>query len=37
MTNHFYFLLETPLGNLGEFMRHFNITLELLLFCPFAL
>ena len=26
MSNHFHFLLETPLGNLGEFMRHFNIT-----------
>lgn len=26
MANHFHFLLETPLGNLGEFMRHFNIT-----------
>jgi putative transposase len=26
MTNHFHFLLETPFGNLGEFMRHFNIT-----------
>jgi REP element-mobilizing transposase RayT len=26
MGNHFHFLLETPLGNLGEFMRHFNIT-----------
>ena len=24
--HHFHFLLETPLGNLGEFMRHFNIT-----------
>ncbi len=26
MKNHFHLLLETPLGNLGEFMRHFNIT-----------
>jgi REP element-mobilizing transposase RayT len=26
MTDHFHFLLETPLGNLAEFMRHFNIT-----------
>ena len=26
MNNHFHFLAETPLGNLGEFMRHFNIT-----------
>jgi len=26
MGNHFHLLLETPLGNLGEFMRHFNIT-----------
>lgn len=26
MDNHFHLLLETPLGNLGEFMRHFNIT-----------
>ena len=26
MGNHFHFLLETPLGNLGEIMRHFNIT-----------
>ena len=26
MTNHFHFLLETPLGNLSEFMRHFNIS-----------
>ncbi len=26
MSNHFHFLLETPLGNLGEFMRHFNIS-----------
>lgn len=26
MDNHFHFLLETPLGNLGEVMRHFNIT-----------
>lgn len=26
MSNHFHLLLETPLGNLGEFMRHFNIT-----------
>ena len=25
MTNHFHLLLETPLGNLGEFMRRFNI------------
>ena len=26
MMNHFHLHLETPLGNLGEFMRHFNIT-----------
>jgi len=26
MNNHFHLLAETPLGNLGEFMRHFNIT-----------
>jgi len=26
MTNHFHLLVETPLGNLAEFMRHFNIT-----------
>lgn len=26
MKNHFHLLVETPLGNLGEFMRHFNIT-----------
>lgn len=26
MDNHFHILVETPLGNLGEFMRHFNIT-----------
>src|SRR3972149_9967591 len=26
MSNHFHLLIETPLGNLGEFMRHFNIT-----------
>ena len=26
MENHFHFLLETPLGNLGQFMRRFNIT-----------
>ncbi|MBI4764610.1 MAG: transposase, partial [Deltaproteobacteria bacterium] len=26
MDNHFHLLLETPLGNLGEFMRRFNIT-----------
>ena len=26
MGNHFHLLAETPLGNLGEFMRHFNIT-----------
>ena len=25
MTNHFHLLAETPLGNLAEFMRHFNI------------
>lgn len=25
MNNHFHLLLETPLGNLGEFMRQFNI------------
>ncbi|MDH4098988.1 MAG: transposase [Nitrospirota bacterium] len=26
MTNHFHLLVETPLGNLGEFMRRFNIS-----------
>jgi putative transposase len=26
MNNHWHFLASTPLGNLGEFMRHFNIT-----------
>jgi len=26
MDNHFHLLLETPLGNLSEFMRHFNIS-----------
>jgi REP element-mobilizing transposase RayT len=26
MDNHFHLLVETPFGNLGEFMRHFNIT-----------
>ena len=26
MANHFHMLLETPLGNLGEFMRRFNVT-----------
>ncbi len=26
MENHFHFLLETPLANLSEFMRRFNIT-----------
>jgi putative transposase len=26
MSNHYHLLLETPAGNLGEFMRHFNIT-----------
>ena len=26
MSNHFHFLLETPLANLSEFMRQFNIT-----------
>lgn len=26
MTNHFHLLIETPMGNLSEFMRHFNIT-----------
>jgi putative transposase len=25
MANHFHLLVETPLGNLSEFMRHFNI------------
>ena len=25
MNNHFHLLVETPLGNLAEFMRHFNI------------
>lgn len=26
MSNHFHLLVETPLGNLAEFMRHFNVT-----------
>ena len=26
MDNHFHFLVETPLGNLGQFMRRFTIT-----------
>ncbi|MCK5539518.1 MAG: transposase [Deltaproteobacteria bacterium] len=26
MKNHFHLLVETPLGNLGEFMRQFNIS-----------
>ena len=26
MANHFHLLLEAPLGNLGEFMRYFNLT-----------
>lgn len=26
MDNHFHLLVTTPLGNLAEFMRHFNIT-----------
>jgi REP element-mobilizing transposase RayT len=26
MHNHWHLLAQTPLGNLGEFMRHFNIT-----------
>ncbi len=26
MNNHWHFLLQTPLGNLAQFMRHFNIT-----------
>ncbi len=26
MGNHFHLLAQTPLGNLAEFMRHFNIT-----------
>ncbi|MBW2184561.1 MAG: transposase [Deltaproteobacteria bacterium] len=26
MSNHFHLLVETPRGNLSEFMRHFNIT-----------
>jgi putative transposase len=26
MSNHFHLLLQTPLGNLAEFMRHFNIS-----------
>ena len=26
MSNHFHLLIDTPLGNLSEFMRHFNIT-----------
>ena len=26
MTNHYHLLVETPLGNLSEFMRYFNIT-----------
>lgn len=26
MSNHFHMIVETPKGNLSEFMRHFNIT-----------
>ncbi len=26
MSNHFHILIKTPLGNLSQFMRHFNIT-----------
>jgi len=26
MTNHFHLLIETPMGNVSEFMRHFNIS-----------
>ncbi|MGV1099038.1 transposase [Thiovibrio sp. JS02] len=26
MNNHFHLLVETPLGNLSQFMRHFNIS-----------
>jgi DNA-binding CsgD family transcriptional regulator len=26
MANHYHLLVETPLGNLSEFMRHFNIS-----------
>jgi len=26
MSNHFHLLIETPLGNLSQFMRHFNIS-----------
>jgi putative transposase len=26
MNNHFHLLVETPLGNLGEFMRQFNVS-----------
>jgi len=26
MSNHYHLLVETPLGDLAEFMRHFNIT-----------
>jgi putative transposase len=26
MENHYHLLVETPLGNISEFMRHFNIT-----------
>jgi REP element-mobilizing transposase RayT len=26
MDNHFHLLAETPLGNLSQFMRRFNIT-----------
>jgi REP element-mobilizing transposase RayT len=26
MQNHWHLLVQTPLGNLGEFMRHFNIS-----------
>jgi REP element-mobilizing transposase RayT len=25
MSNHFHFLIQTPTGNLSEFMRHFNV------------
>lgn len=26
MENHYHFFIETPLGNVSEFMRHFNVT-----------
>ena len=33
MSNHFHLLLQTPQGNLSQFMRHFNITYDGCLRC----